>query len=164
MAMKLSTALTRIVLVGAVFTVVWALLLALHIPGMRNGLIPGRHEFIKIGPLKGHGMSSLRHRAGLDQPGAASSVSLTYPQKFKIYISPRPSPSPEPEVYNLRNCECSDDWKAGVGGGKSLCKCGGKDCPNRVNPRVRACASVGGSEQTQVDVPRHCRVCSSPRT
>ena len=50
-----------------------------------------------------------------------------------MYYTTRPSPSTEPEVYNLRNCECADDWKAKKG--ESVCTCGGSACAAKVDPR-----------------------------
>lgn len=59
----------------------------------------------------------------------------TWPQKFIPIVSPSASPPPpRPEVYNLRGCECENDWKSKEGK-QSVCTCMGNPCPKEVTPK-----------------------------
>lgn len=133
--MKFITLITRLVAVGGIFTAFWALLLAGAMDYDRHSTRPVMKKFGLSGggrgPTRNEGLGSSRGLKGNNNRAGAGAA--PYPQDFKMYISPRPSASAEPEVYNLRNCECDDDWKAKRG--QSVCKCGGSACSAKVDPK-----------------------------
>jgi hypothetical protein len=72
---------------------------------------------------------------------------IIYPQQFRPVISATPSASfgaelhkgpPKPLFWDTRNCECLQDWetfrKDPANDKKSVCSCGGKECPPQVDP------------------------------
>ena len=124
--MKLSAIIGRAVLAGAVFTALWAAWLLAFLPD----------QSLLSSPFNRARMLQDKH-SRLRATDEVNDDPLQYPTEFKVYISPRPSPSPESTNFNLRNCECRDNWKELRGTTESLCTCGGKPCANRVDPRVR---------------------------
>jgi hypothetical protein len=149
--MQLSGVIIRVVVLGGIFTALWSLFLAGLIPdfeGARTS-VPGLASRFRLpgsGRIRTPGEPPIRRVLGAATPTPRPAA---FPQEFKIFISPRPSPSPEPEVYNLRNCECREDWKSLVGTEESLCTCGSTKCANKVTPRVRRGAGgrVGRTER-----------------
>ena len=157
--MKLWSLVFQLIVVGGLFTALWAILLVAFIepPGSHpslprarggSGLLSTLDQKIgKLGPRSilqaiGVGGGGGGKRGG-DAAGAVatpgdggSAASEPWPQTFEIYISPRPSPLPEEETpFNLRNCECVENWRELVGTAASACECGGRKCPPRVNPK-----------------------------
>lgn len=136
--MKLNQILGRVVLIGSIFTALWALFLVSLVPGepVRGVRAPFRSaRDLKLAALA---LGKQAQGGGGGEPEDA----LAYPAEFKIYISPRPSPLPLPDIFDLRNCVCRDDWKTLLGTDESLCTCNGKACGNHVNPRVRVPARM----------------------
>ena len=134
--MKLWTLISQLIMVGGVFTALGALVLVALIevgqPNDGGGPIhPGsRGEGALISGL--NNMFGARPRPQKSMRAPAEE----WPQQFVVYVSPRPSSPPEEELnWTARNCECDENWRESLGTDKSVCKCNGKPCAARVNPK-----------------------------
>jgi hypothetical protein len=68
-------------------------------------------------------------------PGANAVEEGEDPREYKFAVVASPSYSPIPEVYHTRECTCVANWKELSKEGKSVCTCGGVQCPSKITPQ-----------------------------